>query len=169
MKNSEMLKNGLRFVLLILLQVLVLDHINFLGYINPYAYIFFILFFPLSGNKSLLIALAFLQGLIIDVFNDTGGIHAAASVFIAWIRPVVLKFSFGVSYEYNTVNFGKANISQQITYILTMVVAHHLMLFCLEIFSFKHMDLILKSTLFSSIFSLIIIHSLILLFNRNIR
>ena len=81
----------------------------------------------------------------------------------------VLKFSFGVSYEYNTVNFGKANISQQITYILTMVVAHHLMLFCLEIFSFKHIDLILKSTLFSSIFSLIIIHSLILLFNRNIR
>ncbi|WP_342750372.1 hypothetical protein [Aureitalea marina] len=73
-----------------------------------------------------------------------------------------------MSYEYNTVNFGKANISQQVTYILTMVVAHHLMLFSLEIFTVEHIVLILKSTLFSSIFSLIIIHSLILLFNRNI-
>lgn len=166
MKNRDIASNIIRFIALVLLQVLVLNQIQFLGYINPYAYIYFILVFPLYGNKSLLIFLSFLLGLSVDAFSDTGGIHAAASVLIAWIRPVLLKFSFGVSYEYNTINFGKANISQQVTYILSMVLLHHLVLFSLEIFNVSHAMLILKSTLFSSIFSLVIIHSFILLFSR---
>lgn len=166
MNNSEIISNSIRFIVLILIQVLLLNNINFMGYINPYLYVIFILIYPLDGNKSLLILLSFLLGLSIDLFGDSGGVHAAASVFIAYIRPVLLKFSFGVSYEYNMVKIGKAPLMERMTYITFMVVLHHLVLFSLEIFSLSHILLLLKSTLFSSIFSVVLIFCTLLLFSR---
>ncbi len=166
MNNSEIISNVLRFVLLVLLQVLILNHINFLGYINPYVYILFILVFPLDGNKSLLIFLSFLLGLSIDMFGDSGGVHAAASVFIAFVRPVILKFSFGVSYEYNMIRINKAAVAERLVYISIMVLLHHLVLFSLEIFSLKHILLLVKSTVYSGIFSIVLIFCTLLLFSR---
>lgn len=143
MQNNAILINALRFTLLVLLQVLLLNHINFLGYINPYAYILFIVLFPLDGNKGLLIFLSFLLGLSIDIFGDSGGIHAAASVFIAYIRPWILKFSFGISYEHNNIKLYKTSLAQQFTYISILVLLHHIILFSLEVFNLSHILLIL--------------------------
>ncbi|OAB79798.1 rod shape-determining protein MreD [Cochleicola gelatinilyticus] len=166
MQNSDIITNLFRFVALVLLQALLLNHINFLGYINPYLYIIFILVFPFDGNKSLLIFLSFLLGLSIDIFSDSGGVHAAASVFIAYIRPLALKFSFGVSYEYNMIKLNKAPVTERIVYITIMVLLHHFILFIFEIFSLQHILLILKSTLFSGVFSTILILCTLLLFSR---
>ena len=166
MQSNETLVNITRFLVLVLIQVLVLNHINFLGHINPYLYPLFILVFPLTGNKSLLIFLSFVLGLSIDIFGDSGGVHAAACVFIAWIRPVVLKYSFGVSYQLNTLKISKAPVPKQLVYIISMVLFHHLILFSLEIFNVSHILLILKSTLFSGIFSIVLMVCTILLFSK---
>ncbi|PHS67159.1 MAG: rod shape-determining protein MreD [Flavobacterium sp.] len=166
MLNNEFLINSFRFIILVLIQVLLLNHVDFLGYINPYLYVIFILVYPITGNKSLLILLSFLLGLSIDYFSDSGGIHAASSVFIAFIRPVVLKYSFGISYEYNTVKVSNAEFGQRILYIVSMVFIHHFVLFLLEIFNVNHILLVLKSTLFSGIFSTILILSAITIFSK---
>ncbi len=166
MQNKEWGINVIRFFVLLLLQVLLFNHINFLGYINPYVYLIFILLFPFTGNQTLLIFLSFLLGLSIDVFSDSGGVHAAASVLIAYLRPGFLKLSFGVSYLHNTVKISEARFNQIITYVVAMVFIHHLVLFTLEIFNPKHILLILKSTLFSGIFSTILIVSSFVLFSR---
>jgi len=166
MANNKILLNIARFILLLLLQVLVLSHINFLGYINPYLYILFIIIFPLDGNKSLLIFLSFLLGLSVDIFSDSGGVHAAACVCIAYIRPLLLKFAFGVSYEYNTVKINKEPASERFTYIVIMVLIHHIVLFTLEIFNASQILLILTSTLFSTIFTTILILCALLLFSN---
>ncbi len=166
MQNSEIFINALRFIVLVLLQVLILNHINFFGFVNPYVYILFILVFPLNGNQSLLILLSFLLGLTIDIFGDSGGVHAAACVFVAYLRPLILKFSFGISYEYNTVKISKVSLTERLVYVSLMVLLHHLVLFGLEIFSLSHILLILKSTLFSGIFSILLILCTLLLFSR---
>ena len=166
MWNNEGFVNTVRFIALVLVQVLLLDHINFLGYINPYIYIFFVLMYPFTGNKGLLIFLGFLIGLSVDIFNDSGGVHAGATTLIAWARPALLKFSFGVSYEYNTVRINSASPSQQFIYVGSMVFLHHLVLFSLEIFNTHQLLLILKSTLFSGIFSMIVIFCTLYLFSR---
>ncbi|MBV1923594.1 MAG: rod shape-determining protein MreD [Flavobacteriaceae bacterium] len=166
MQNKDILINILRFIILILLQVFILNNINFLGFINPYLYIFFILIFPFNGNKALLIFLSFLLGLCIDFFGDSGGIHAAASVFIAYIRPAFLKFSFGVSYEHDSIKLGKSDFIKRFIYIALMVIIHHVILFSLEIFNTDHILLILKSTLFSSIFSIVLLVTTMSLFSR---
>ena len=102
-----------------------------------------------------------------DVFADSGGVHAAASVFVAWLRPWLLKFSFGVSYEYNAVRVSKGSLSQQLTLITLFVLLHHLVLFSMEVFNVSHILLVLKSTLFNGLFSILVIQCVILIFSRN--
>lgn len=166
MKSNDIVINIVRFIVLVFLQILLLNNINLVGFINPYLYIFFILMYPLDGNKGLLIVLSFLLGLSIDIFEDSGGVHAAACAFIAFIRPAVLKFSFGVSYEYNSVKIKKADPLERLTYISSLVFIHHFIMFSLEIFSFQHILLLLKSTLFSGIFTIIVVVCTMILFNR---
>lgn len=168
MGSNQILTIFGRFVILVLLQVIVLNNINLVGYINPYIYILFIVLYPLDGNKTTLIFLSFLLGLSIDMFENSGGVHAAASVFIAYVRDFVLKYSFGVSYEYNNVKLYKATVSEKITYLGSIILFHHIVLFSLEIFSFNHMLLLLKSTLFSGVFSFILIYGSIVLFSRKV-
>ena len=166
MQNNQIFINIVRFFILMLLQVIVLNHINLLGYVNPYAYIIFILLFPFDGNKTLLIFLSFLLGLCIDLFSDSGGVHAAACVLIGFLRPILLKFSFGVSYQYNAVKLNKVTFKERMLYITLMVFIHHFMLFSLEIFSTSLIVLILKSILFSGISSTLLILCILLLFKR---
>jgi len=69
--NTSFVTNFVRFIVLILVQVLVLNSIEFLGYINPYIYILFIILFPINNNRPLFIFLGFLLGLTIDLFLMT--------------------------------------------------------------------------------------------------
>ncbi|WOD44317.1 rod shape-determining protein MreD [Hwangdonia lutea] len=164
--NSIISLNSIRFVGLVLIQVLICSHINFLGYINPYIYVLFIILFPVKNNRSLFIFLSFLLGLTVDLFLDSGGINAAASVFIAYARPVALKFSFGMLYEHQNLKFNTVDFGSKLVYMTIMVVAHHLILFSLEIFSISKIILILQKTLFSSIFTIILCVLITIIFSR---
>jgi len=154
--NSIIAKNSIRFILLVLLQVFVLNHINFLGYINPYLYILFIIIYPVKNSRSLFIFLSFLLGLSVDMFSDSGGVHAAASVTLAFIRPAFLKSIFGALYEHQTIKFNSIDFGAKLVYISLLAVAHHLILFALEIFNISKIILIAQKTLFSSIFTIIL-------------
>lgn len=167
--NNNNFYNILRFVLLVLSQVLIFNHINFLGYINPYPYILFVLLFPVTNNRSLFIFLSFLLGLMVDLFSDSGGVHAASCVLIAYIRPPVLKFCFGMVYEHHTMKFSNTDFSNKFIYFLILTVIHHIVLFTMEIFSFSNILLILNKTLFSSIFTLILCVFLSILFSNKQR
>ena len=164
--NNVVTINIVRFIVLVLAQALVLNNINFLGYINPYIYILFIILFPIKNNRMLFIFLSFLLGLTIDIFSDSGGIHAAACVSIAYVRPVILKFSFGTVYEYQTIKFDTAEFSSKFIYIIIMTVIHHFILFSLEIFNISKVILTFQKTLFSSIFTIILCIMITIIFSR---
>ena len=154
--NSILITNSIRFIVLVLIQILILNHITFLGHINPYLYILFIILFPLKNNRILFLFLSFLIGITIDMFSDSGGINAAACVTIAYIRPLILKFSFGTIYEHQTVKFNSIDFGAMFNYIAILTVVHHLILFSLEVFNISKIILILQKTLFSSIFTIIL-------------
>ena len=164
--NSLVIQHSIRFVALVLLQVTVLNNINFLGDINPYLYIIFILLYPINNNRITFIFLSFLLGLTIDMFSDSGGVHAAACVTIAFIRPVVLKFCFGSVYENQNIKFSNVDFGAKIIYFVIMVLIHHLILFSLEIFNFSQILLILQKTLFSGIFTILLCIITTIIFSR---
>src|SRR5258705_6800678 len=94
----------LRFIVLVGLQVTILNNIQLSGYINPYLYVLFILLLPVKFPKIPAMVLAFVLGLTVDVFTNTIGIHAGATVFMAYARPFVLKvFSPRDGYETDAV------------------------------------------------------------------
>lgn len=165
--NSSMGLHIIRFVALIFLQVAVFNNINFLGYINPYVYIIFIFLFPIRDNRLILLLVSFVLGMTLDMFLDSGGVHAAASVVLAYSRPILLKFSFGMLYEHQSVNFYNSEIGSLISYVAIGTLLHHLVLFSLEIFNIGSIWLILKKTLFSSILTLIVSILIIILFSQN--
>ena len=69
------LQNIVSFIVLVLVQVLVLNNIHFMGYINPYIYILFILLLPVRFSRHFTLILAFVLGLIIDAFSNTYGVR----------------------------------------------------------------------------------------------
>lgn len=155
-----------RFVVLILVQVLIFNHINFMGYINPYIYILFIILFPVNNNRTLFVFLAFLLGFCVDVFSDSGGIHAAACVTLAFIRPVFLKFSFGMVYDYQSIKFSQTDFSSRLIYFSALIFIHHFIMYSLEIFNISKIILILQKTLFSSIFTILLCLIITILFSK---
>ena len=164
--NNIVLNTILRFIGLVFLQVIICSNINFLGYLNPYVYVIFIFLYPITNNRLLFIFLSFLLGLSIDIFLDSGGVHATASVAIAYVRPLFLKFSFGAAYEYQAVKFSKTTFSQRLIYFLLLIVIHHVILFSLVIFDKNETLMIVQQTLYSSGFTLIICLLLTSLFSK---
>ena len=165
--NNVVSTNIIRFVLLLLLQVIICNHINFFGYVNPYIYIIFIFLFPIRDSRLVLLLVSFLLGILIDMFSDSGGVHAAAAVCLAYARPILLKTSFGMLYEHHSIKFSTTEMGSLITYITFGTILHHFVLFTFEIFNIADILLILKKTLFSSVFTIILSVLIIILFSRN--
>ena len=165
--NNVVATNIIRFTLLLLVQVIICNHINFFGYISPYIYIIFIFLFPIKDNRLNLLFASFFLGVLVDMFSDSGGVHASASVCLAYARPILLKTSFGMSYEHQSIKFSITEMGSIITYIAIGTVLHHFILFTLEIFNLSSILLILNKTLFSSIFTIVLSFLIIILFSKN--
>jgi rod shape-determining protein MreD len=167
--NSALLVNIFRFILLLAMQIIVFNNMNFFGFISPFPYLLFIILYPVNGNKSGLLVASFLLGLIMDMFSNSGGIHATSCLILAYFRPYLFKFSFGLSYEYQTVKLNDVLTPERFSFILLSVVIHHLVLFLLEAFQFSFIWDILLRTVFSSIFTIIICIVIIYLIKPNKR
>ncbi len=154
---NKSINNSIRFVLFVLLQLFILDNIMFLGYINPYIYIIFILLLPISMNSIQIMLFSFLLGLSIDVFHNSGGVHAAACLAVAYFRPFALRNAFGINFDFKTIKFYDEGFKPLLIYVSIMVGIHHLVMFSLEAFSLKYVYRILSYTLYSGIFSILLI------------
>jgi rod shape-determining protein MreD len=154
--NSAMLFNMARFILLLAVQVVIFNNFNFLGYINPFPYVLFIILYPVNGNKYALLVTSFVLGITMDLFCNSGGVHAAACLLLAFVRPSIFKFSFGLSYEYQTVRLNDTLTPERFSFILLAVIIHHLTLFVLEVFTFEYLWDIVLRTIISTIFTIII-------------
>jgi hypothetical protein len=161
--SSAVIVNFARFLLLLILQILLFNNLNLFGYINPYPYILFIILYPVNGNKTALLVGSFLLGICLDMFCNSGGVHALASIVLAYSRPAIFKFSFGLSYEYQTVKLNDSLTPERFTFLLLAVAIHHFTLFFLEIFRLNFLWEILVKTLLTTLFTLLICISIIYL------
>lgn len=157
--TSNVLRYGGRFLFLTAFQVLILNNIQLFGYLNPYLYILFVLVLPPNINRSLLLLLAFLSGWTIDIFENSGGIHASASVFIAFIRPTLLRYIVPrVGSELDRISLWGMGGGRFFTYIGTSVLLHHLWLFSLEAFALREVFSILSRTFISVPITMLMIY-----------
>lgn len=134
------------FIGLIFIQVIILNHIHLFGYATPYIYIFLILSFESNINRNESMLWAFILGLIIDMFSDTPGMHASASVLLAFVRPSILKaYLPRETFDIIQPSIKTLGIFSFIKYALTCILIHHSCLLTIEYFSLAHWgDLLLR-------------------------
>jgi rod shape-determining protein MreD len=152
------LQNIFRFVALVLFQVLVLNNIQFLGYINPYLYVLFIVALPVKTPRWFTLILAFVIGLTIDAFSNTMGMHAFATVLVAFIRNGVIKLFISIEEGSNPVpSFHTFGVGAYIKYVIVLVLVHHTCLFLLEAFSFLNIWMLITKIILSAFVTVSII------------
>ena len=135
--NSRIIRHIIWFIFLVLTQVFILNNINIGGYINPYIYVLFILLLPVDMSKSLLLVLAFAMGLTIDFFGNTLGLHAAATVLLAFAKPGVINLFFSnIEFSANEEpGLKRLKFAGFFKYAFVLVFIHNFTLFMLEIFT----------------------------------
>jgi len=119
-------------------------------------YLLFLYWYPIKENRVVFLGLSFLLGFALDFFSDTMALHAAATVTIAYLRPAIMRFVFGVNLEFQSFRLSNSTKAQQITFLTLLVIVHHVIFFSLEIFSLTNLLLILKKILATGVATLIL-------------
>jgi hypothetical protein len=154
--SNTIIRNIARFIFLVLLQALIFNTIQVFSFITPFIYILFIILLPFETPKWLRLVLGFFLGLVIDMFSNSGGIHTASTVMIAFISPwvqniVSSKEEYEPGFQPGIKNQG---FRWFFFYSLILTSAHHILLFYLEIFSFTNFFGTLWHALLNVIFTM---------------
>lgn len=152
------LQNIARFIILVLIQVFVLDNIQFLGYISPMIYVLFVLSLPVKFHRGAMLLLAFTIGIVIDMFNNTMGLHAFATVLMGFLRGPTIRVFVSLDEGANpTPSFRTFGVNSYLKYVISLVLLHHSVLFLIETFSFFNFSLLIPKILISSAVTILII------------
>ena len=167
---STFVKNIIRFILLMLVQVFVLDKIHLHHMITPYLYFLFILWLPFNMSRGWQMAIAFICGFTLDSFRHNPGFHAAACVLIAYIRPFLVNLL--IPQEGADGNYEEPSIKSMggplpyFIYVAVLTIIHHTWLFLLEAWQFGNLWYFLAKIFLSTAISLVLIIIMELLFVR---
>lgn len=82
----DFILNIVKFLLILLIQLLVINNIELSTYVNPYIYILFILSLPVSMKPWMVVLLSFFTGMVMDTFSSTPGLHMAATGLMGYLR-----------------------------------------------------------------------------------
>lgn len=154
------LKYFIHVLCLLILQLIIMDNIQLHSYIYINIYILAIYILPYKLKKGSILFFGFLLGLLIDIANNTMGIHAAATTFIAYLRPRLLMLTSNRE-QIDDIQ-GKQKISNFgwfFKYIFISTLAFNIILIMAEAFTFTNFLITLVritcSTLASCFFILI--------------
>ncbi|MEP7256785.1 MAG: rod shape-determining protein MreD [Flavitalea sp.] len=133
---SKLLKNIIRFVLFILIQVFVLFQVKPLHqFIVPYLYFLYILWLPFNTPRLGLTLTGFVFGLCLDYFTKTPGLHAAACTMIAYLRPFLVNILIrqeGAEQNYRSPSITSMGLAPYATYVFILTFIHNGYLVFLE-------------------------------------
>jgi len=153
---NQLPKYTVLFFVLIFLQVMIFNNIQItsLG-IFPFIYVIFIILLPFETPKWLLLISAFALGIIIDFFSDTYGLHASATVLMAFARPGILQFNAPRDgYEAGTQpRIFYYGFEWFLRYAVVLIFIHHLFFFYVEAFNFHDFFISLLKVILSTIFT----------------
>lgn len=159
--NIDFLKRLLLFVVLLLVQVLVLNHIHLFDYATPLLYIYFVISFNRNYPKWAILVWSFLLGLSVDIFANTPGVAAASLTFLGLLQPYVLElFMQRDSDENMQPAIFTMGLPKYVYFTVIMTFVYCLVFFTVEMFSFfnwaQWILCIITSTVLSAVLILVV-------------
>ena len=154
---QENIQIGITFFVLIILQFLVFSNIGFFGFINPFVYLLFLVRYRLDGNQSIFILNSFALGFFVDLILGTAGAHTIATLTVAYLRPLIVGFSFGINADVPYAMIKGTRISNQLTYLGLIIFLHALIYYSISYFSWLAFFQIMKNAFLTSVLTFILI------------
>ena len=147
------------FFLYVLFQVLLLKNFILFDTSFCFLYVAFILILPIEMGPLVIILIAFVTGFSVDLFYDSLGINAAASVFIGFLRPYWLNIVTprGGYEEIVIPNLKTMGLGWFFTYSLPLIFIHHFVLFFIEAGGFDLFFFTLSKVFFSTLLTFFVI------------
>lgn len=170
---SDLLRNILRFAVFMLIQVLLLNKMPHLHrFITPYIYFLFLLWLPFSVSRQWLLVIGFLTGLTLDYFTMTPGLHTAACLLIAYVRPFLINIltpKDSSDFNYREPSPKAMLWTPYLVYVFVLTLLHHGYMVFLQWLSFgSFLDFIIKVIATTAI-SMLLIVTVELLFPRKMK
>ncbi len=166
--NNKNLIIGLRLLLLLAIDIFLVSRLEIGIYFVPHIYFLSLLMLPVRSTKAVLLLFGFFSGLVMDIFMNTGGLHAAASTMMAFIRIFTLRFYLAPEDEDNNIAPGLYTLGTRkyLIYASVLVLIHQLTFFSLEVFKTDSILLILEKTLASSVINILLLVCIQMLFMK---
>lgn len=138
MSLGEIIRYSLWFAFYVLLQILITRNIVLFNYAFCFVYVGAILLLPTEVNRTFLLIVGFLTGLVVDVFYNTLGLHAAATLLIAYLKPfwVDIQLETKGATDRVEISLSELGLGTFLTYLLPLVLIHHAALFFIEMSHF---------------------------------
>ena len=155
--NSNIITLIISFFIIVLVQVFLFNNMFIFGLINPMIYLLFLVVYRFDDNQTLFILLSFILGFCIDFLSQSGGAHTISSLTIGFLRPLLVKYSFGVSSEAPSSFQNDSRRRNKYFFLALLILIHHLLYFIIVYFNWDATHLILKNTILTWVFSLILI------------
>ena len=158
----------LLFAVLLLTQVLICNNILLFGVAIPFIFIYFILVLPLNTGLNLLMGLAFMMGVLVDLFSDTLGLNALACLLLSVLkRPIYYAYMPKEDKHLDT-SPGLTGMGwwNYLKYVLTMSAIYCFIIFGIELFSFASFQRILLMAASSTVFTVLLLLAADSIFNR---
>lgn len=158
---SEPIKQIFRFLLFILVQALVLSNMPPLNrFVTPYLYLLFLIWLPFSVPRHWMLILGFITGFSLDLFTKTPGLHASASVFLAYIRTPFLRLlvpSDTKELKTGSPGIRSMGLTSYAFFVVLLTFFHHVWLVFIEWMSFGDIVYFLGKVFFTTLTSLLLI------------
>ena len=138
------------FIVVVFLQVTIGNNIHLLGVAIPFLYIYFIIRLPLSLSVNWTLTLAFILGLVIDIFSNTPGMNALACTVVAFLRKPILNLYTPRGEDYSESEPSIRNFG-------TFSLCFCTLLFVIESFSFFDIGRLIVRILASTILTFLVI------------
>ena len=147
------------FFLFFLFQVMLFKRLVLFNISFCFIYVAFILLLPVETNSMVLMASAFGLGLLIDIFYDRQGMHAAATVAMAYLRNYWLAtITPQGGYDLGGLpTLGANGFGWFVTYSIPLVLLHHGILFFIDAGGFSLVGITLVKSLSSVLFTMMVL------------
>ena len=152
--NRKSLILLISFFTLLFFQIFIFSNMNIFGFVNPMIYIVFLVFYNFDSDQSLFILICFLLGFSTDFFSQSGGAHTIATLTMSFLRPILIRNSYGVTSEIPISFHSDTRRINKYTFLSLLFILHHLIYFSIVFFDWNAVDLILKNTFLTFMFSL---------------
>ncbi len=159
MNSQTVIKLVLTFVIYLVLQIVVLRNFVFFDVAFCFVYIACILLLPDEVDPIWVILISFLIGLLVDIFYNTAGVHASASVMIGYLRGYIIKFLFPTKGVENDITISLKDMGGErfVRYVAILTIVHHSMLFFVEAGGFQFFLITVLKIICSVIFTTFLI------------